>query len=264
MIGAVIAYSVTAIHGAPFWLAVVAAVTGGAALGTGIEYLTLRPLRRRGAPGDAALVATIGLALVLVALIEQARGGGWLSWLWRDGANSVRLPPGTFPDRTFHVIGLALAEPKLAILGSTVILLVGLAWLVRRTDAGRAMRAVAENPRAARLVGIDVDRVILWTVVGSSALAAFGGVLYGVAISDVSPYIGRDQLELRGLAVIVLGGMGSIPGTVLGGYILAIVEVVTILTLGTNVRASVAFAALFLMLVVRPRGLLGAPQRDRV
>lgn len=261
MVGAVAAYSVVGVHGGPFWLAVVAGVAAGAVLGLVIEFATLRPLRRRGAPTDAALVSTIGLALVLVALVEQARPGSWLSWLWRDGANSVRFPPGSVPDSTYHVAGLTVSEPKLVILGVTAVLLVLLGWLVRRTAAGRAMRAVAENPRAAWLVGVDVDRVVLWTVVGSSALAALAGILYGMAIADISPYIGRDQVELRGLAVIVLGGMGSIPGTILGGYVLALVEVVTLLTLGTNVRAAVAFAALFVMLVLRPQGLLGARSR---
>lgn len=261
MVGAVAAYSVVGVHGGPFWLAVVAGVAAGALLGLVIEFATLRPLRRRGAPTDAALVSTIGLALVLVALIEQARSGSWLSWLWRDGANSVRFPPGTVPDSTYHVGGLVVSEPKLIILGVTIVLLVSLGWLVRRTGAGRSMRAVAENPRAAWLVGVDVDRVVLWTVVGSSALAALAGILYGMAIADISPYIGRDQVELRGLAVIVLGGMGSIPGTILGGYVLALVEVITLLTLGTNVRAAIAFAALFVMLVLRPQGLLGARTR---
>ncbi len=146
----------------------------------------------------------------------------------------------------------------------SVLLMLVLGWVVRSTQAGRAMRAVAENARAARLLGVDVDRVILTTLVASSALAGLAGILFAVGISDVSPYIGRDQVELRGLAVIVLGGMGSIPGTIVGGYVLGIVEVVALLVFGTNVRAGVAFAALFLMLVVRPQGLLGSGLRERV
>jgi branched-chain amino acid transport system permease protein len=98
----------------------------------------------------------------------------------------------------------------------------------------------------------------------SSALAGLAGILFGVAIADISPYIGRDQVELRGLAVIVLGGMGSVPGTIVGGYVLGLVEVLSLEVFGTNVRAGVAFAALFVMLVLRPQGLLGTQVRERV
>jgi branched-chain amino acid transport system permease protein len=97
----------------------------------------------------------------------------------------------------------------------------------RAGRAGRAVRAVAENPRAARLLGINVNRVITVTLVVSPALAGLAGILFGVALNDISPYIGRDQVELRGLAVIVLGGMGSITGTVIGGCVLGILEAIT-------------------------------------
>src|SRR5437660_1433035 len=116
---------------------------------------------------------------------------------------------------------------------------------------------------AARLLGVNVDRVITRTLVASSALAGLAGILFGMALSDISPYIGRDQVELRGLAVIVLGGMGSITGTIVGGYVLGIVEVMALLAFGTNVRAGVAFLALFLMLVLRPQGLLGGGTVER-
>ena len=264
MLGAVFAYSMVSLHGAPFWLAAIVAVGGGAVMGVVIELVCLRPLRRRNAPPITALISTIGLALVLVAVVEQGRPGRFFGWLWRDGANSVSLPKGSVPDRVFHLAGLIVPETKIAILVLSLILMVVLGAVIGRTDAGRAMRAVAENPTAARFLGINVDRVILTTLIASSALAALSGVLYGVAISDISPYIGRDQVELRGLAVIVLGGMGSVTGSIVGGYLLALIEVVTLLTLGTNVRAAVAFAALFVVLVIRPSGLFGATARERV
>lgn len=261
--GAVVSYSVVAIHGGPFWLAAVLGIAVSGGLGLVIEYASLRPLRRRAAPPITALVSTIGLALVLVSLIEQARGGALFGWLWRDGANSVRFPRGSVPEKTFRPFGLTLDVNKAAILVVTVVLVVALAWILRRSGAGRAMRAVAENPRAARYMGIDVDRVMAVTLVASSALAGLAGILYGLAISDISPYIGRDQLELRGLAVLVLGGMGSVVGSVVGGYLLAIAEVVALLTIGSNFRAAVAFGLLFVMLVVRPQGLFGAARPER-
>lgn len=261
---AVFAFGLIAYHQVPIWAAAPLAIVVAGLLGVVIELATLRPLRRRGAPGIAPLISTIGLALALVALIEQSRSHGLLRFVWREGANSVRFPPGTVPDRTWHLGSIALPEDKVAILVVSLALTAMLWFVVQRTQAGRAMRAVAENPTAARLLGIDVDRVVLLTVVASSALAGLAGVLYGAAIGDISPYIGRDQVELRGLAVIVLGGVGSITGSILAGYLLGVIELLALLTLGTNVRAAVAFAALFLMLVVRPQGLLGRRVRDRV
>jgi branched-chain amino acid transport system permease protein len=263
-IGGVCAYSVLAIHDGPLGLALVAALAGGAAVGVATEYLCLRPLRKRNAPPLAALVATLGLAFVIVAILEQARAGSVLDFLWRAGGDTAGFPQGSVPDGVLHVGGLNFPVPKLAIVVITVVMMVGLAYLVTRTAAGRAMRAVAENPDAARLMGIDVNRVVMLTVVGCSALAGLAGILYGVAISDISPYVGRDQLELQGLAVIVLGGMGSLVGSVVGGYLLGLIEVVALITIGANVRSAVFFMVLFAVLVVRPQGLFGQPVRERI
>jgi branched-chain amino acid transport system permease protein len=263
MLGAVATYSLVALHGLPFGLAVPLGIAFAGLLGLVIEFVALRPLRRRNAPPITALISTIGLALIFVALIEQAKPGGWLDWLWQAGANDVQFPAGSVPDRRWHLAGLSFDATKVAILVITIVLMLVLGYVVTRTRAGRAVRAVAENARAARLLGINVDRVVLVTLVVSSALAGLAGILFGIALNDISPYIGRDQVELRGLAVIVLGGMGSITGTVIGGYVLGVVEALTILTLPNYVRA-VGFIALFLMLIVRPEGLLGRPARDRV
>ncbi|HVD00529.1 MAG TPA: branched-chain amino acid ABC transporter permease [Candidatus Dormibacteraeota bacterium] len=264
MLGAVVAYSIVGLHGGPFWLGMLAALTVSAGMGLVIEFVALRPLRRRGAPPLSALIATIGLALIIVALIEQSHAGGWLGWLWQDGANPVRFPPGSVPNPILHVAGLIIPGDDIAIGIVTVALMLILGWIVRATSVGRALRAVAENQRASRLMGIDVDRLFALTLVGSSALAGLAGVLFGLALSDIDPYIGRDQVELRGLAIIVLGGMGSVTGAVVGGYLLAIIEVAVIVAGYTNLRAGVAFAALFLMLVLRPQGLFGSRVQERL
>ena len=264
MLGAVITYSLVVLHGMPLLPAAVIAVLVCGLLGLVIEFVALRPLRRRNAPPIAALISTIGLALIFVALVEQATPGTFFSWLWQDGANSVRFPAGTVPDPTYHLAGLTIEGTKLGILVTTVVLMLVLGYLMRFTQVGRALRAVAENRRAATLLGINVDRIFASTLFVSSALGGLAGLLFGLAISDISPYIGRDQVELKGLAVIVLGGMGSIPGAVLGGYLLGLIEVFALVRFGGNVEAGVAFAALFLVLVIRPQGLFGARLRERL
>jgi branched-chain amino acid transport system permease protein len=153
---------------------------------------------------------------------------------------------------------------SIAIIPISIFLMLVLGYVMRYTQVGRALRAIAENPRAARLMGLDVDRMITLTLVISSALGGLAGILFGVALGDISPYIGRDNVEVRGLAVIVLGGMGSIPGAVAGGYLLGLIELIAFLALGSNARVGVAFAALFLMLVLRPQGLFGAQLKEKV
>jgi len=264
MLGAAITYSLVVNYHQSFVLACVLGIAACAFMWLVIEYACLRPLRRRRAPPIAALISTIGLALVIVAAVEQGRPGSAFAWLWVDGANSVRFPPDMIPNPTWHVAGLTLESTKVAIVPISIALMLVLGYLIRYTQFGRGLRDVAENPRAASLMGLDVDRMIALTVVLSSALGGVAGILFGIALSDISPYIGRDNLEIRGLAVIVLGGMGSIPGAVAGGYLLGLIEVLALVVLGSNVRAGVAFAALFLMLVLRPQGLFGAQLTERL
>ncbi len=264
MLGAAITYSLVVNHGQPFWVACIVGIAASALMGLVIEHVCLRPLRRRRAPPITALISTIGLALIIVAAIEQGQAGSFFSWLWVDGPNSVAFPIGTIPNPTWHVGDLTLEASKVAIIPMSIALMLVLGYVIRYTQVGRGLRAVAENPRAARLMGLDVDRMISLTLVISSALGGLAGILFGVALGDISPYIGRDNVEIRGLAVIVLGGMGSIPGAVIGGYLLGMIEVLALVVLGSNARGGVAFAALFLMLVLRPQGLFGAQLRERI
>ncbi len=264
MLGAAITYTITVNHGQSFWIAAVVAIAASALMGLVIEHVCLRPLRRRQAPPIAALISTIGLALVIVAAVEQGQPGSAFAWLWIDGSNSVAFPSNAVPDPTWHVAGLTLEAVKVAIIPISIALMLVLGYVMRYTQVGRALRAVAENPRAAQLMGLDVDRMISLTLVISSALGGLAGILFGVALGDISPYIGRDNVEVRGLAIIVLGGMGSIPGAVVGGYLLGLIEVAALVTVGSNARGGVAFAALFLMLILRPQGLFGTRLREKI
>jgi branched-chain amino acid transport system permease protein len=264
MLGAALTYSLVINHGQSFLVACLIGVAASGAMGLVIEHVCLRPLRRRRAPPIAALISTVGLALIIVAAIEQGQRGTLFGWLWVDGANSVAFPPGTIPNPTWHIGDLTLEASKVAVIPISVALMLALGYVIRYTQVGRALRAVAENPRAARLMGLDVDRMISLTVVISSALGGVAGILFGVALGDISPYIGRDNVEVRGLAVIVLGGMGSIPGAVVGGYLLGLIEVFAVVALGSGARGGVAFAALFLMLVLRPQGLFGTQLREKI
>jgi branched-chain amino acid transport system permease protein len=177
--------------------------------------------------------------------------------LWRFEARTSRYPAGTYNDRNLELFGATVSELQIIILCVSLVLMAVLQFLVRWTRFGAAMRAVAEDERAARILGINVERTILLTFVLASALGGASGVLYSLAFNAVNPDMGR-AMELKGLAVIIMGGLGSIPGAVLGGFILGLVEVMSVAITGqSSYRDAIAFAAMFLILLLRPRGLFG-------
>src|SRR6267143_6005811 len=182
MLGAAVTYSLVVNYNQSFAVACIGGVLACVVMGLVIEYVCLRPLRRRRAPPIAALISTIGLALIIVAAVEQGRPDTVFRWLWVDGANSVSFPPGGVPNPTWHVGGLTLEASKVAIIPISIFLMLVLGYVMRYTQVGRGLRAVAENPRAARLLGLDVDRMISVTLIISSALGGRAGILFGVAL----------------------------------------------------------------------------------
>src|SRR5947207_11461495 len=194
MLGAAITFSLAVNHGLTFWIACVLGIAASALIGLVIEHVCLRPLRRRQAPPIAALISTIGLALIIVAAVEQGKQGSLFSWLWVDGANSVAFPAGTIPNPTWHVADLSLDASKVVIIPVSIALMLVLGYVMRYTQIGRGLRAVAENPRAAGLMGVDVDRMISLTLVISSALGGLAWILFGAALGDSSSSVGRDHV----------------------------------------------------------------------
>lgn len=215
-------------------------------LGIVLERVAFRPLRDRSDSNTSGLISSLAMATVFEALALQ---------IW--GPNVSRFPIGTVPDRQISILGGVISQLQLGIIGVALVIFLVLTWLVRRTRLGREVRAVAESPRAARILGVDVDRAIAASFFISSALGGAAGVLFGLAFNAIAPDMGRS-VELKGLAVIILGGMGSMPGAVIAGFALGLIEVFVVAYIGSSWRDAVSFAALFLILVLRPRGLLGA------
>jgi branched-chain amino acid transport system permease protein len=230
----------------PMFAALPVAVLLGGVLGLLVERVAFRPLRGRSDSNIAGLISSIALATILEAVVSQI-----------FGPDVERFPFGTVPTRTLQLGGAVVSELQIVIIAIAAAMLAGLTWLLRRTRLGRRIRAVAESPKAARVLGVDVDRIIAASFFLSSALGAAAGVLFGLAFNNVAPDMGRS-VELKGLAVIVLGGMGSMPGAALAGLALGLLEVLTVATIGSSYRDAVAFGVLFLVLVLRPRGLLGS------
>jgi branched-chain amino acid transport system permease protein len=219
-------------------------------LGVLIERVAFRPLRARADSNVAGLISSLAVATILEAAALE---------IW--GPNVERFPFGTLPaedpSHQLHLGNAAVSRLQLTIVGTAVALLLLLTWLVQGTRLGREVRAVAESPRAARVLGVNVNRAVAASFFISSALGGAAGVLYGLAFNAITPDMGRS-VELKGLAVIIVGGMGSMPGAVIAGLALGLTEVFVVAHLGASWRDAVSFAGLFLILVLRPHGLLGA------
>ena len=228
-----------------FALALPLAVLFSGAMGILLDRIAFRPLRGRAHSNMSGLISSIAAATIFEAIAFQI-----------FGPDVSRFPFGSFPDRQFRVAGAVVSTIQLTIVAVSVVLMALLTYLLKKTRLGRQIRAVAESPRAARILGINVDRVIAASFFISSALGGAAGVLFALAFNNLSPDMGRS-VELKGLAVIILGGMGSVTGAVTAGFAIGLIEVFTVARWGSSYRDAVSFAVLFLVLIVWPRGLFG-------
>jgi branched-chain amino acid transport system permease protein len=234
----------------PFAAALVLGSTLAGLLGVAVERIAFRPLRRRQADSLLTVVSSLGVALVIVNLIQ-----------FLVGAENYTFPSNTYGNLPPAINFGSLQAPipirsvQIVIFGVSVVILIILTFLINQTKFGKAMRAVAEDPVTASLLGINTDFFIVLTFFVSSFLAGLAGTLVGSSVSIAGPYFGI-AFGLKGLAVIVLGGLGSIPGAVLGGLVIGLVEAFVPSDYSAY-KDAVAFGILFVMLLVRPQGLLG-------
>lgn len=175
--------------------------------------------------------------------------------------NLVGSEPKVFPATVqlpdIHIGPVLVSSVQLLVLGAALFLMVGLTLLVNRTELGRAMRTVAEDPSCGRLLGVNVTRVTMATFFISSALAGAAGILISLRIGGISPFIGAT-VGLKGLAVMVIGGLGNINGAMVGGLLVGILEVLTSAYLGAVFADVVPWGFLIAVLVFKPSGLFGA------
>ncbi|MPZ96490.1 MAG: branched-chain amino acid ABC transporter permease [Propionibacteriales bacterium] len=232
--------------GLPIWLAIPAVLLFGAILGLIIERLAFRPLKDRHDAHFAGLISSIALGGMVIALLQA-----------RYGPDTRRFPADAFPDTAFELAGVRVTLLQIVILAVSIGLMLGLAFLVTRTRLGRGMRAVAENPHAARVLGVNVNRVTATTFAISSALGAVAGVLLALYVNSAQLTMGFN-IELKGLAVIIVGGMGSLKGAMVGGLVLGLAEAFAVQYVGSSWRDVVAFGLLFGILLLRPQGMFGA------
>jgi branched-chain amino acid transport system permease protein len=241
----------------PFALAVLLSGTLSGLVCIAIERLAFRPLRRRGSDPLLTVVSSLGVAFIIVNLIQYLVGAETYTFPANTYGNlpaavNFGTPENPIPIRTVQIIIFAVSA----------VILAGLTYWVNATKYGKAMQAVAEDPVTASLLGINTDRFIVFTFFVSGFLGALAGTLVGSSVSIAGPYFGIG-FGLKGLAVIVLGGLGSIPGAVVGGLAIGIIEAFVPSDFSAY-KDAIAFAILFIMLLVRPQGLLGRSQIQKV
>lgn len=234
----------------PFVVALLVGSGLAGLVGVGIERLAFRPLRLRGADPLLTLVSSLGMAVLITNLIQ-----------YLVGAEIYNFPSdiyGTLPKAVNFGTAAApvpVRTVQLVIIAVSAAILVVLTLAINYTRFGKALRAVAEDATTAGLLGINTDRFILLTFFLSGSLGGVAGTLIASSVSIAGPYFGI-AFGLKGLAVIVLGGLGEIPGAVLGGLIIGLAEAF-VPPQYSGYKDAVAFAILFAVLLVRPRGLLG-------
>ena len=225
------------------------AMVSVALLGVTIEGLAYRPVRN--AQRLTPLITAIGVSLFL-------QNAAMLVF-----SPNPRRYPAILSEVRFELGGVILTNIKLAIFAVAMLLMLGLHLLVQKTWTGRAMRALSMNADAARLMGIDVNATIRATFAIGSALAAAGGILFGLDQITINPLMGV-LTGLKAFVAAVLGGIGNIPGALLGGVLIGLAEQLTAGYLSPDYRDAITFVILILMLLIKPEGLLGVVRQEKV
>lgn len=231
--------------GLPIWVALPVAMVGAGLVSIFVEVIAFKPLRKL-ALADAELasvISSIGASLIILSV------GQYVS-----KTETMRFPFGTVPMDAITVLGLRVTMLQLLMLGVAIVMVVLLAYYLYRTPQGRQIRAVAGNYRAAQLLGVNPNAIFYQTFFLSGALAGAAGVMVGLAFNSIQFMMGEPFL-LKAFVAIILGGLGSIPGALVGGLVLGLLQSLSGAYLEPTLVDAMIFSLLFVILMVRPDGL---------
>lgn len=249
MMGAFIGYYLISQFHLNFFVALVLTMLITAVLGMLIEYLAYRPLRN--STRIAALITAIGVSFLLE-----------YGMVYFVGANT-RAFPQVLETVKYDFGPISVTNVQLTILGVSLFLMVALQFIVKKTKMGKAMRAVSVDSDAAQLMGINVNSTISFTFALGSALAGAAGVLIGLYYNSLDPLMGMVP-GIKAFVAAVLGGIGIIPGAALGGFIIGLLETLSVSIGLSSYRDLVVYAVLIIILLLRPAGLLGKHVKEKV
>lgn len=251
MIGAFIGfYFITSLH-LNFWVTLVLTMMACALIGMLIEFMAYRPLRHHGAPKITALITAIGVSFLLENGMTFLFGGDSRSF-----PQAIKLV-------TYHLGFIDVTNIQILIFVVAVVLMIALQYIVKKTKMGRAMRAVSVDTEAASIVGIKVDQTISFTFAIGSALAGAAGVLIGLYYNSIDPLMGMTP-GIKAFIAAVIGGIGVIPGAAVGGLFIGLIETFTFSIGISSWKDAAVYAVLILVLLVRPTGLFGKKEGEKV
>ncbi|MCA1454120.1 branched-chain amino acid ABC transporter permease [Bradyrhizobium sp. BRP22] len=237
--------------GLPTPLALVVALLGGGLLGMLSELVIFRTLRARGGHRWMGLVASLALARMMVGLAQEI-----------FGTQVQRYPANGLLQISWEIADVRIQLLQVVILVVSLLLMALLAFVLQRSSTGRAIRTVAFSEDVARIVGVPVGRTILATFFLAGALAGAAGMLLGNLFNVVSPFMG-EQMLVKGLTVIIIGGLGNVPGAVAGGFMLGLIEVFSVAYVSSSFRDAIGFGLIFFILLVKPNGLFSGFEERR-
>ncbi|MCL4514245.1 MAG: branched-chain amino acid ABC transporter permease [Firmicutes bacterium] len=244
MVGSFIALILVVSYKVNIVAAFFAAMLGCMILGVLMERIAYRPLRHKNSNRLSALISAIGVSIFLSNLVLMLRG-----------PQTTRFPDVI--EYQFYSIGPAqISNLQILIIVISAALMLGLQYIVMRTKVGKAMRATSMDMQTAYLMGINVNRIVAITFAIGSSLGAAAGVLVGIYFNAVSPLMGT-MAGMKAFTAAVLGGIGSIPGAMLGGVLLGVAEVLGVAYLSSSYRDAIAFGILIIILLIKPSGILG-------
>ena len=249
MLGAFLGYYLVTVLGVNWMLALLITMGVIAVVGVLIERIAYKPLRH--STRVAALITAIGVSYLIQNLMIYFVGP------------EMRAFPAPIEVKMFKVFGLIVNSKQLIVLAVTITVMIALQIIVQHTRMGKAMRAVAVDQDAAQLMGINVDRVISFTFTLGSALAGLAGILVGIYYNSIQATMGTAP-GLKAFIAAVVGGIGSIPGAMIGGYLIGILETLVTYMGGAMYKDAVVYGLLIIILLVLPSGLLGKSVREKV
>jgi branched-chain amino acid transport system permease protein len=249
MLGAFWGYYVLKFWHVGFWVALLSAMIISAAAGVLIEFLAYRPLRH--SPRITALITAIGVSY----LLENG-----MSYLYGAGARNF---PQVIKQENYHLAGITISNIQLLILVVAIVLMIALQLIIKKTKMGKAMRAVAVDPDAAQLMGINPNHVISFTFALGSALAGAAGVLIGLYYNTIDPLMGMTP-GIKAFVAAVVGGIGSVPGASVGGFLIGILETATQAVGLSAYKDAAVYVVLIVILLVLPSGIFGKRTKEKV
>nr|WP_302597728.1 branched-chain amino acid ABC transporter permease [uncultured Cellulosilyticum sp.] len=234
----------------PFSVTIVVAMVVCGVSGIIIDRVAYKPLRK--APKISVLITALGVSMFLENIFRVI-----------FGAEPRKMPTPEFLNHTITIGSVSISYVMILTVTLSLICMIFLQWMVKKTKTGKAMRAVSEDLEAAQLMGVNVDKTISITFAIGSALAGLGGVLYSISYYQAEPYMGMMP-GLKAFVAAVLGGIGILPGAMLGGFALGLIENIAKAWISSSWANAISFAMLIVILLLKPAGILGKAVKEKV